>query len=267
MLGPPGTRTEPEQPITSANHNENIMAIKAPVTGQTDFSPIPAGTHHAVCYGVVDLGTQPSTMFEPSRKILIQWELPEERADFEREGKRVNLPRATSRQFTLSMHPKSNLRAFLAAWRGKPFTDEEAGDFDITKLVGANCLLNIVHAEGKGQNAGKTYANVSGASPLMKGMVRKNQENPPLILALDDFAGKTITFPQNMPEWIQKLISGSEEFLARVHGSARSAESSHEDSFENALPREPAAASRPKGGDDGQAFPTGQGIPDEDVPF
>lgn len=235
------------------------MPIKGSVKGGSDFEPIPAGSYHAVCYSVVDLGTQPSTLYAPSRKVLIQWEIPSERIEYERDGKQVNLPRATSQQFTLSMHPKGNLRKFLESWRGVPFTDEQAGDFDIAKLVGANCILNIIHKAGTGQNAGKVYANVSSVSPLMKGMERKGLENPSLTFSLDDFNGVPITFPKGMPEWVQKKICESEEFLSRTK-KANQADEEPDVSFETASPVKGRAT------DDGSAFgSTNRG--EADVPF
>ena len=35
--------------------------------------PVPAGTHHAVCYGIVDLGTQVSEKYGPKRKLALLW--------------------------------------------------------------------------------------------------------------------------------------------------------------------------------------------------
>jgi len=222
------------------------MPIIASVKGNADFEPIPAGNHHAICYGVCDLGTQPSDIYAPSRKVLIQWEIPGERITLERDGKPVDLPRAISHKFTLTMNPKGNLRGFLESWRGRPFTDEEAGKFDIATLVGANCLLNIFHKAGTGKNSGKTYANVKTASPLIKGMNKLPLKNPKLVFSLGDFGDKPITFPANMPEWIQNVIVQSEEYQARLDASFSSdASALGEDaafpgaegaSFENAQP-------------------------------
>lgn len=237
------------------------MPIKAPVKASSDFAPISAGTHHAVCYGIVDLGTQPSDVYAPKRKLLLIWELPDERSTFERDGKEMDLPRAISRQFTLSMHKKSTLRPFLESWRGKPFTDEEAADFDITRLIGANGILNIVHKAGIGQNAGRTFASVATITPLMKGMNKRAAENPTLIFSLDDFAGRTIAFPENMPEWIQKIVCESEEYLERARsGAAEHISVTSDESFESARP-----VTRPQPGPDGQAFPSTH--QEEDISF
>ena len=106
-----------------------------------DFTPVPAGIHHAICYAVIDLGTQPSQMYAPSRKVQLTWELPHERGDFKNSetGITNNLPRVISKEYTLSTGAKSNLRKELESWRGRPFTAEEAQEFEVGVLAGKNC--------------------------------------------------------------------------------------------------------------------------------
>ena len=89
------------------------MFLPQPTEGG-NFEPAPAGTHVAICYRVIDLGTQESVYNgekKSARKVLISWELPnEEKAD----GK----PFVISATYTWSMHEKSTLRKTLEAWRG-----------------------------------------------------------------------------------------------------------------------------------------------------
>lgn len=188
--------------------------------GGQDFDPIPAGMHHAICYACIDLGVQPSNnpKFKPKPKIVFIWELPEERGDFTRgegaDARKVNLPRAISSIYTLSLSEKSNLRPMLQSWRGKPFTEEELDGFDVRKVVGANCLLNIIHEV----KDGKTYANVASVNPLPKAMAKKTAENPPNTFSIGDIPpGHPIKFPDNFPEWIETMIKQSEEYQERVH--------------------------------------------------
>ena len=49
------------------------------VSSKTKSDPVPAGTHHAVCYGVIAVGTQPSEKFTPRPKIIVCFEIPSER--------------------------------------------------------------------------------------------------------------------------------------------------------------------------------------------
>ena len=180
-----------------------------------DFSPIPAGIHHAVCYAVIDLGTQPSQMFAPSRKVLLIWELPHERGDFKNKdtGHVENLPRAISKEYTLSTGPKSNLRRDLESWRGKPFTPQEAEEFEVGVLVEKNCQLNVSHKPSR--DGSKIYANVISVVPLGKGQTKLGTENPPLVWDLPKEG--PITFPPQMPEWIQNKIKASEEYIESIN--------------------------------------------------
>ena len=49
------------------------------VSNKTKSDPVPAGTHHAVCYGIIAVGTQPSEKFTPRQKIIVCFEIPAER--------------------------------------------------------------------------------------------------------------------------------------------------------------------------------------------
>lgn len=191
------------------------MSLIAKDKSGSDFAPIPAGMHHGICYGVVDLGTQPAFGNFPSRrKVVFLWELPDERGDFEitRNGtkEKANLPRAISALYTLSLSSKSNLRPMLEGWRGRAFTEQELDGFDVMNVVGANCLINVIH-NTKGD---KTYANVKAVNPLPKQMVKKTAENPPLKFSMDDFpAGTPIQQPPNIPDWIWARVTQSDEFI------------------------------------------------------
>jgi hypothetical protein len=140
------------------------MAIiaKASSDGQT-VQPAPEGTHQAVCVDVVDKGLLETTwqgVKKQQHKIDVAWQIGENRDD----GK----PFLVFKRYTLSLGEKANLRKDLESWRGKKFTREEEAGFDVEKLVGANCLLNILH----NVSGDRTYANVQAVAPLIKGMAK-----------------------------------------------------------------------------------------------
>lgn len=201
------------------------MSLVARNKGGADFAPIPAGMHHAVCYQVVDLGTQPSynPNFPPREQVCFTWELPEERIEVTREGsdKKENLPRSISAIFTTSLHPKSKLLPMLESWRGRKFTPEELDGFHLEKVLGQNCLLNVVHADGKDKEGKpRVYANVSTVSPLMKGTAKRQAENPLVHFSFDDFKDKdTIEIPETIPEWIANKIRASKEWQEFTGGT------------------------------------------------
>ena len=177
-------------------------------------APVSSGVHQAVCYSVVDCGTQPAfpgSKYAPSRKVVLTFELPDETITLEREGKQVVLPRAISATFGLSLGKKANLRRELESWRGRGFTDEELRGFDLKNVLGKNCQVNVVHENKNGE----TYANIKNIMPLGKGMTAAAAVNPQLYFSLDDFLAATEkVWPSNMPEWLQGKIQQSDEYLS-----------------------------------------------------
>lgn len=144
-----------------------------------EFEPPPAGAYVAACYRVIDLGTQDSNYQGKPKKshmIMIGWELVDELMN---DGR----PFTISKRYTLSSHKKSRLRGDLESWRGKAFEDSEFGTFDIGKLIGAGCMLNIVHEE-KGENL---YANVATIMRLPKGTKSPEPKNDRFYFSLNDF--------------------------------------------------------------------------------
>ena len=121
---------------------------------------IPAGTHVARCYGIIDLGTQYSEKFGNwARKVQFQWELPNELMD---DGR----PLAISKKYTLSLNEKASLKKDVESWLGRSITEkEEKEGFALGSLLGAPCLLSVIHAESNN----KTYANIAGVMSVPKG--------------------------------------------------------------------------------------------------
>jgi hypothetical protein len=202
------------------------MGLKASAKGG-DFKPLPEGVYVATCYSIIDLGTHVSDKFKDKagafkvqRKVLFGWEVPEERIDVERDGKSVNLPRAISRKYTLSLHEKAELRKTLEAWRGKAFTAAELEGFDVKAVLGASCQLQVVHEHSED---GKTWANIGAIMALPKGMPRPKAENPLTFFSFDDWDKKTESIPA-LPEWVDKILQESEEFKAAQGGTQESAE-------------------------------------------
>jgi hypothetical protein len=179
------------------------MAIIATNTGGGgDYKPVPAGNHRAICSMVVDLGRQriQSQMYGESIKpqVYIAWELPDEPINWtDKDGNERSGPMRIGKTYTVSLHENANLRSDLENWRGRPFTAEEMAGFDIAKLAGVPCLINVTHKE----NAGKTYANVTSVTPLPKAMERPTCSDGSLVY--DDEHLNTFEF---LPDWLKKKI-------------------------------------------------------------
>jgi hypothetical protein len=187
-------------------NKEATMGLIASDKGGGDFEIMDAGVYVAVCYCVVDLGTQHNPKWDQwQKKVMIGWEIPDERIDIEKDGEKKNLPRVISRKFTLSLSDKGYLKPFLESWRGQPFTFKELVAFDISKLMGVNCQLNVIHNSYEG----KTYANVATAMPLMKGIDRREPENPVVYYSMEDHG---LSIPDNVYDWQKKIIMESQEW-------------------------------------------------------
>ena len=187
-------------------------------TESASFAPPPAGTFPAVCYRIIDLGTQESTYLgkpKKSREVLISWELADPDATTE-DGK----PMSIHQRFTWSMHEKSQLRKTLESWRGKAFGDSDFGEggFDIRKLLGMACFIGITHVERNGM----TYANVSAISKLPKNMDTPPQVNESVFLWLDKADFDAVAFAK-LSEKLQDQIKHSPEYQKLVNGKPQEA--------------------------------------------
>jgi len=144
------------------------MGFVASDSGGGNFKRVPSGVHVGRCYSLIDLGTQLSSGQYGEKlqhKIRVAWELFGE----DEEGKPLTvefdgkeMPMTISKSYTLSLSEKASLRKDLQSWRGRELTDEEAKGFDISKLLGAYCMVNVTTSETNG----KTYSNVANLTPL-----------------------------------------------------------------------------------------------------
>lgn len=144
------------------------------------YEPPPAGTYPAICYRVVDLGTQLTSFQGETKhqhKIMLSWELAD--PDVRMADGR---PFTISQRYTWSMHEKATLRKHLEAWRGAAFTSADFGPegFDIRNILGKSCFLAIVHTT----KDGTTYANVGAVLKLPKGMTTAPLTNETVYVCL-----------------------------------------------------------------------------------
>ena len=110
---------------------------------QGSFEELPEGKHNAVCYRIIDIGTHmelkfgSTTEYEKKHTVIFFWETLDEKME---DGR----PFGVNRWYKLSLHEKSTLYRDLDTWKGG-ITNEELAGLDLTKLLGVNCVLNIVH--------------------------------------------------------------------------------------------------------------------------
>lgn len=179
---------------------------------------IPAGNYIARCYQMLELGHISENVMgtvKTLQKVRIGWELPEELKVFD--PAKGEQPLVISKEYTLSMNEKSNLRKDLKSWRGKDFTEDEAKSFDITKLIGVPCMLNIIHVTGKSDPT-KVYEQISGITALPKSVKCPPQINKTSILSYDAFDWDLFN---SLPDFLRDKIKGSEEFKAMQEPGTR----------------------------------------------
>lgn len=184
------------------------MPLTMPAKG-AEFELPPEGSHIAVCYRVVDLGTQ-RTEYQgqvgQKHKILISWELSDAPMG---DGR----PFTIGKTYTYSSDPKANLRKDLESWRGAPFREDELGSFDIGRLIGVGCMLGIAHRETERGN----YANVTAILRLPKGTKAPDVHNTAICFSLADRPFSNTVFGM-LSERLQETIKRSPEYRSAVEG-------------------------------------------------
>lgn len=187
--------------------------------GSGNFKRVPAGAYIGRCYSLIDLGTQETNGqygVKFQHKIRIGWELfgEDEQGNpltIEVDGK--NMPMTISKSYTVSLHEKASLRKDLAAWRGRDFNDDEAKAFDVSKLLGAYCMVNVTTSETNG----KTYSNVAGLTPLPGALKNAKPAGVHEIVSFDLDAPDMNVFA-TFHEKLQEAIKRSPEW-SQMHGA------------------------------------------------
>ena len=177
------------------------LTVNAGNGGGGDFEQCPAGSFAARCYQIIDLGHQTFEWKGEAKvapKVRITWELNEMMSD--------GRPFSISREYTASIGDKANLRKDLEAWRGRPFSAEELRNFSLENVLGAPCLLGIVHKPSKDNS--KVYANVGSIMALPKGMPSPELVNPAVKFDIGTFDQKVF---DGLSSYVQKKILMSKE--------------------------------------------------------
>lgn len=135
------------------------------------YEPHPKGQFAARCCDIIDLGFKAESYqnnpVELKDKTALVFRTEATRED----GK----PWQIGQEFTHTMGKKGNMRKFLEAWRGEPYTEEQAkAGVPLDKLEGVPALITVAH---KVSGAGNTYAIIAGIQPLPKKMLADAPNN------------------------------------------------------------------------------------------
>lgn len=201
------------------------MAINATTNGNTPRELIPTGNYIARCYKMIHIGTVEEIILGEKKvlnKVRIGWELPTELRVFNEE--KGEQPLVIDKEFTLSLYEKSALRGVLKSWRGKDFTEEEAKCFDITKLLGVQCMINIIHKPSK-RDASKVYEEIAGITAVPKGITVPEQINSTFCLDYDNFDQAKFN---SLPDFIKQKMQTSMEYSALIQPNHREFKSDNE---------------------------------------
>lgn len=170
--------------------------------GGGDFTPVPEGTHFAVCDMVVDLGKQRTTYMGDTtikHQVYIRWQIPAERTEWtDGEGVKHEGPMVIGKVYTASLGEKANLRKDLQAWRGKTFTEEELKKFELSAVIGAPATISVTH---KPKETGGVYSNVTSIGGLPKGMPKPELEGEGLLYGDDEPQGY-----ECLPKWLKEKV-------------------------------------------------------------
>jgi hypothetical protein len=187
------------------------MAIPASDTGGGQFENLKADSYIARCYQMVHIGTiKEEYMGAPkmSNKVMITFEIPSEMRTYkEEEGER---PASISKEYTVSLGENANLRKDLESWRGKPFTPDELKNFDLEKLVGAACMLNVIE---KVNDKGEAKPRIHNITKLHKDLKCPDQINQSRILSYDKF---DLQLLESLPDFLKNKVKSSLEYKAMI---------------------------------------------------
>jgi hypothetical protein len=177
-----------------------------------------AGLQLAVCYQIIDLGTQQTTwkgVPKEAKKVAFSFELPNSLHVFDE--KKGPQPLSVHHEYTLSSAEKATLPKVLKAWGSLPKAPHITAAL-LSNYLGAPCMVNIEHVVSA-KDPSITYANIAtagqGINPRMKEILVPTNypANERLILDLGNF--DIVTFSK-LPKFVKEKISKSLEWNGLV---------------------------------------------------
>jgi hypothetical protein len=150
---------------------------------------------------VIDLGVQAQRPYKgtekpPIQEIMVTYELGTEFLLDEDGNEDTSKPRWVSERlplYNLAADKAKSTKRYMALDPAKKY----GGDW--TQLLGAGCLVAIVNNE----KDGRTYNNVGGISPALKGVPIPELVNEPKFFDQDN---PDLEVFSSLPDWIQGII-------------------------------------------------------------
>lgn len=172
--------------------------------------PVAGGSYVSACIGIIDIGEQydkfpGEKQGKYTSKVIFLFELLGETVEIDGEQN----PRWLSLEMTQSLHERSALYKTLTAWLGRPLTEDELSiegcGFDLTQMIGKNCMLSVSLNEKDGEQ----YNKITGTMGVPKGLQVEKPISEFLKFDIDD---RDESVFEKLPEWIQKKIRKSTQY-------------------------------------------------------
>lgn len=171
----------------------------------SEYKLQPEGTHTAVLYQIIDMGTQQNDFagdIKRARTAWINFELSHELME---DGR----PYSIGKQYGLKSHPKSGFSGLVKALKGVAVDK----NLDFKSLLASACNLTIEHAE---KDDGSMKSKIVAITALKKGEVAPAPYNACQIFDLDAFDQDQYNA---LPDWLRERIALSPEYrFVMSHG-------------------------------------------------
>lgn len=184
-----------------------LNASKAAGTGGPRAEPLPPENYMARVVQVIDLGVQNQRPYKgtekpPIQEIMVTYELGTEFMLDDDGNPDETRPRWVSERlplYNLGADKAKSTKRYMAL---DPNVEKQG---DWSQLVGSPCLVAIVNNE----KDGRTYNNVGGITPAIKGIPVPELVNEGRYF---DFDAPDMDVFNNLPEWIQGIIKDALNF-------------------------------------------------------
>lgn len=187
----------------------SLNLSKLPKGSGTKQDVVEVGTYPARLVRVIDLGVQAQNPYKgqdkpPAHMVDFTYELLDVFMIDKDGNEDEDKPRWISESFPLN-NPSADLAK--STKRAKALDPNDDLGFDLTKMVGAPCMVTIVHKESKG----KTYANVGNVTVMRAKEAQKapGLKNEALVFALDN---PDMEVFHKLPDWIKDKITSNLEY-------------------------------------------------------
>lgn len=196
------------------------------VKGKMNAPLLEPGSYPARLVGILFLGTQKQQPFQgkpkpPREEVRYTYELSHEFMQGENEEVLEDKPRWFSEDLAIFGPEADKAKLTL---RNKALDPNNQTNGDPRGLLGLPCNLLIIHRQGRGDKADRTYENIGGlsAASKLKGYVQPELINPASYFDPWDAEACDLEVFNKFPEFIRKKIIGAENFhtshLAKLMG-------------------------------------------------